>query len=50
LEYGIPLADLNKGWGSFPFFLRDLNMVLFADTMAVDGGAYSNDFRGYVCS
>lgn len=39
LEFIMPLADLDRGFGTFPLFLRNLDWALFTDAVAVDGGA-----------
>jgi outer membrane protein assembly factor BamA len=44
LEYSIPISQVDKGWGSFPLFVRDLQMALFADTMSVDGRGWQPDY------
>lgn len=47
LEYAFPAVDLNKGFGTFPVYLRNLEFALFADTMAVDGAGWDVDRAGY---
>lgn len=39
LEVVLPLKELDRGFGTFPLFLRNLDFALFTDTVAVDGGA-----------
>jgi hypothetical protein len=39
LEFVFPLRDLDRGFGTFPLFLRNLDWAFFTDTVAVDGGA-----------
>ncbi len=50
LEWVLPARDLERGFGTFPLFLRDFEMALFFDTVAVDGGGYVPARRGYVRS
>ena len=46
LEYVFPAVDLDRGFGSFPLFLRDLEVALFTDAMALDGYGFGRD-EGY---
>ncbi len=39
LEYAFPLVDTIGGYGTFPVFLKDLELAFFVDTVAVDGYA-----------
>jgi hypothetical protein len=48
LEYVLPAARLDRGWGTFPVYLQALELAVFADTMAVDGRAFDPDLNGYV--
>lgn len=48
LEYAIPIGDLDKGFGTFPIFLRGLELALFTDIMAVDGAGYDTSRERYV--
>lgn len=41
LEYRFPLADLQRGFDTFPLFLRNLEMAVFYDLAFVDGAYYS---------
>lgn len=41
-EYRVPLAHPQRGWRSFPIFLRHLHAAAFVDSAA----AWSGDFRG----
>lgn len=50
LEYIFPLTDLDKGFGTFPLFLRNLEVALFADAMAVDGAGYDSQRLRYTRS
>jgi len=47
LEYSLPLFQSLGGWGTFPMFLNDLELALFADAVSVDGGAYDTQLRGH---
>lgn len=47
LEYALPVVPLERGWGSFPLFMQDLEFALFTDAMAVDGAGFLPDV-GYV--
>ena len=47
LEWVMPASELTRGFGTFPLFLRNFELALFADAMAVDGAAYSTQFKGY---
>jgi len=47
LEYSLPMIELAKGAGTFPMFLKTLEVVGFADVMSVDGGGYRPDLGGY---
>ncbi len=47
LEYIFPAQDWAFGMGTFPWFLRDLELAVFVDTMAVDGQAYRSDLNAY---
>ena len=47
LEYFLPVKEIAHGWGTFPLFLRDLQVVAFTDAMAVDGGAFDMDILTY---
>lgn len=50
LEYVLPASEVAKGFGTFPLFLRNLELAGFFDTMAVDGAGYNTKRRGYVRS
>ena len=50
LEYAFPMVPLDRGWGTLPLFLRNFEIALFLDAMAVDGGAYNYDRKGYELS
>ncbi len=50
LEFILPIRDLDRGFGTFPLFLRNLDLALFTDTMAVDGAGYQTKPEGYVTS
>lgn len=47
VEYRFPLVDFFSGYGTFPFFLRTLDLNLFVDGAGVDGFAYSPSAKGY---
>jgi len=47
LEYSIPLTDLDRGFGTFPVFLRNLDFALFTDVMAVDGRGFDQERSAY---
>ena len=40
IEYILPDWELSRGFGTFPFFLRNLELALFADALAVDGRGF----------
>ena len=40
LEYILPATDITRGFGTFPLFLRELQLAAFYDFIAIDGGAY----------
>ncbi len=48
LEYALPLTDFDKGFGTFPVFLRGLELAFFTDMMAVDGAGYDQGRARYV--
>lgn len=48
LEYFLPVKELAKGAGTFPIFLKQLEMVGFVDAMSVDGRAWDNSAKGYL--
>lgn len=48
LEYVFPPFRVDRGWGTFPFYIQNAEMALFADTIAVDGYAYDTKLSGYV--
>lgn len=48
LEYVFPPFRLDKGYGTFPLFLQDLELALYADAIAVDGAAYDVPLQSYV--
>ncbi len=50
LEYVLPASEIGRGFGTFPLFLRNLELAAFFDAMAVDGAAYDVPRRGYVFS
>jgi hypothetical protein len=47
LEYILPVTAVERGFGTFPLFLRDLELAFFVDTMAVDGAAFDSSLRSY---
>jgi Tol biopolymer transport system component len=50
LEWVSPASEIAKGFGTFPLFLRNVELAAFFDTMAVDGAAYDDRFNLYVRS
>lgn len=50
LEYALPLVQTIGGWGTFPVFLKDVELAVFADAMSVDGGAYDPERDAYLRS
>ncbi|MGE4132708.1 MAG: hypothetical protein AB7F86_13780 [Bdellovibrionales bacterium] len=50
LEYVLPAAAIEKGFGTFPLFLRDLKIAFFGDALAVDGAGFNVDRLVYVRS
>lgn len=48
LEYVFPALRLDRGWGTFPFFLQQMEFALITDAMSVDGAAYDAELPGYV--
>jgi hypothetical protein len=47
LEYVLPALTMEKGFGTFPFYLRDLELAAFVDTLAVDGAAFDSKEEHY---
>lgn len=47
LEYGFPIWNIDQGWGTFPLFLRKLNLNFFTDGTAIDGAYYDTNLAGY---
>jgi hypothetical protein len=50
VEWVTPAAELAKGWGTFPLYLRNIELAAFFDAMAVDGAAYHSGANLYVRS
>ncbi len=48
LEYSLPLFDVARGYGSFPLFLKTMELVLFTDALSVDGGGFVPALNAYV--
>ncbi len=48
LEYSIPIVETLGGWGTFPLYLNELDLVLFGDAIAVDGVAIDVIQNAYV--
>jgi hypothetical protein len=47
LEYSFPLTDLDRGFGTFPLFLRGLEFAVFGDVLAADGAAFDVEREAY---
>lgn len=47
LEYRFPLTDVFRGKDLVPIFLKDISATVFADGVAVDGGAFDPELGGY---
>lgn len=47
LEYSLPFWDIYQGPGSFPLFFNHLELAVFTDAVAVDGGFYDIDRNLY---
>lgn len=47
LEYRFPLADIFRGRDLLPIFFKDISATVFADAVAVDGGAFDPEVGGY---
>jgi hypothetical protein len=50
LEWVTPASEITRGFGTFPLFLRSIELATFADTMAVDGAAFDASRNVYVRS
>ncbi len=50
LEFVLPSVEVLRGWGTFPFFLRNLEFVAFTDGIAVDGAGFSTEANRYLRS
>lgn len=47
LEFALPVFELAKGAGTFPMFMKSMEVAVFADAMSVDGGGYRPDLGNY---
>ncbi len=47
LEYQFPIADIHRGSGTDPFFLRRFHGAVIADHGRVDGSAYNETLKAY---
>jgi hypothetical protein len=47
LEYLFPIQTIGQGYGTFPLFFQDVDLVLFTDALSVDGAAYDGKARLY---
>lgn len=50
LEYILPARQLDRGFGTFPFFLKNVELVLFTDALSVDGAGYDIEREQYLRS
>lgn len=48
LEYRLPLAQLSRGWGVLPLFLRRMHSALVVDATWSDGQYWPQDGRQYL--
>lgn len=47
LEYRFPVADLMKGWGTFPLFLKKAHISLVSDASQIQGYVYDPNLETY---
>lgn len=50
IEYVLPASEIGAGFGTFPLFLRNLELAAFFDAMAVDGAGFNTKRGGYIRS
>ncbi|MBY0316805.1 MAG: hypothetical protein K2Q26_14895 [Bdellovibrionales bacterium] len=50
LEYRFPLANIYRGWKTFPVFVKQLSGAVVADTISLDGARYSFSRESYLRS
>lgn len=47
MEYSLPIRNINSGFSTSAFFLKDLFATAFVDALTTDGAAFSAEKRGY---
>ena len=47
LEYAFPLIPVDRGFGTRPLYIKNLEVALFTDLMGLEGGAFRRDLLGY---
>ncbi len=50
IEYVLPASEIARGFGTFPLFLRNLELAAFFDGMAVDGAGFNTERNRYIRS